>query len=85
MKKRIHGEAGLIDVPDDAQNEPPVPCDLAVGDVVTYTNDYGVSFKGKIITGFSPVVESWKGCVYLAKEAWWFPVPIESLKKEKVT
>lgn len=35
------------------RKEPPVPCDLKVGDKVTYINEYGVKFPGMIVIGFA--------------------------------
>lgn len=62
-----------------------VDTDLKAGDVVTFTNEFGVVFEDKIITGFhhSAMGEQLTNrVVYLAKEAWWFPVPIDSLVKQ---
>ena len=65
----------------DAQRTAPVPCDLAVGDRVTYTNDYGVEFLNRVVTGFSPSVDFGR-FVYLDDEAWWFAVKPASLTKQ---
>jgi len=35
------------------RKEPPVQCDLKVGDRVTYTNEYGVSFPRMLVIGFA--------------------------------
>lgn len=64
----------------DAQQTPPVPCDFKLGDTVTFTNDYGVSFADLRVVGFSPTVEGQGRFVYLDKSSWWFPVPPESLQ-----
>ena len=82
--KHIHGNIETRERPRNAVDVTPVPCDLKKGDIVTYTNENGVSFPGKEISGFSAVVESWGGFVYLFKTAFWFPVPAKSLKLEKV-
>ena len=66
----------------DAQRTPPVPCDLAIGDRVTFTNDYGVAFAGHIVTGFSPTVEGDGRFVYLDKDSWWFPVSPQNLRRQ---
>lgn len=65
----------------DALEHPPVPCELKVGDVVTFTNDYGVAFPGHVVTGFSPTVYHGR-FVYFDHDAWWFSVSPESLSKE---
>lgn len=63
------------------ETEPPVPCDLKVGDTVTFTNEYGVSFDGFVVIGFAKDTEfhgrfihacypgdrAYNGCAY------WFP------------
>ncbi len=76
--------SGRYPLPDDAQSEPPVPCDFKVGDVVTYTNDNGIAFHGKVVTGFSPAIENGR-FVYLDNEAWWFASSPESLTLEHET
>ncbi|WP_371436300.1 hypothetical protein [Polaromonas sp.] len=65
----------------DAQATSPVPCEFKVGDLVTFTNDYGVVFPDMIVTGFSPTVEHGR-FVYFDASAWWFPVSPASLKKQ---
>lgn len=58
-------------LPADALREPPVPCDLKVGDLVTFVNDYGVEFSDRLVTGFSPTVDYGR-FVYFDHDAWWF-------------
>lgn len=84
FQKRPHFVSGArYPLPADAQRSPPVPCKLKVGDRVTYTNDYGVSFHDELVTGFSPTVESYGGFVYLDKDSWWFPVPPGALQLQR--
>lgn len=64
----------------DVQDTPPVPCEFNVGDVVTFTNDYGAKFHNKLVTGFAPTVEYGR-FVYLDKDAWWFPVNPSQLSR----
>jgi len=47
-----------------------------VNQLVTYTNDYVVSFQNRKIIGFCD------GCVHLSNDAFWFGVKPESLKKQ---
>lgn len=61
-----------------AQKEPPVPCDFKIGDSVTFTNDYGVAFYNRKVTGFSDTIEYGR-FVYLDQDAWWFAVAQASL------
>lgn len=46
--------------------------DLAVGDMVAFTNDYGVVFGPKEVLAFG---KPWNGgrCVYIDSDAYWFP------------
>lgn len=71
-----------------ATGVPPVPPEahqqagFKVGDVVTYTNDYGVRWTGKTITG----IEYWGDQVryfYAPSDSPWFSVPEASLKLER--
>lgn len=58
------------------------PPKFKVGDVVTYTNDYGVRWTGRTITG----IEYWDDQVryfYAPTDAHWFSVPEASLKLER--
>lgn len=64
----------------DATTSPPVPCDLKLGDVVTFTNDFGVAFNDLKVTGFTPCFEGHGRFVYLDKDSWWFPVKPDQLR-----
>lgn len=75
---------GAYPLADDTRSEPPAscqPCDLKVGDVVTFTNDEGVEFPHKVVTGFAPEAEHGR-FVYYDSDSWWFPVRPESLTLE---
>lgn len=77
---------GKYPLADAARSEPPAscqPCDFKVGDIVTFTNDYGVAFPHKVITGFAPEAEHGR-FVYYDSDAWWFPVSPESLTLERI-
>ena len=51
---------------------------LAVGDMVAFTNDYGVVFGPKEVLAFR---KPWNGgrCVYIDSDAYWFPDRPEQL------
>lgn len=66
---------------EDAQATPPVQCHVAVGDLVTFQNDYGWQFFDLTVTGFSPDVAGDR-FVYFDHEAWWFAVAPTSLIKQ---
>lgn len=65
----------------------PIECDLQVGDTVTFTNDYGVSFEGMTVVGFDHEAEEGDRFIYLDSDAWWFPHTRAQLTKstEEVT
>lgn len=52
--------------------------DLAVGDMVAFTNDYGVVFGFKEVLAFR---KPWNGgrCVYIDSDAYWFSDRLEQL------
>lgn len=68
----------------DLVDFPPVgPCQFQVGDKVTFTNEYGVSFPGKIITGFARESDTFHGrFIHTAGEAYWFPSRPDELTLE---
>ena len=61
-------------------NEPPQPCRWQVGDVVKFTNDYGVVFEPFRVIGFTkPEHELHGRFVHINSSSPWFPVSPESL------
>lgn len=48
---------------------------------MAFTNDYGVTFRNRVVTGFSPTIENGR-FVYLDFDCWWFPVRPDSIVKE---
>jgi hypothetical protein len=68
------------------RKEPPVQCDLKVGDRVTYTNEYGVSFPRMLVIGFAHDDSFYGRFVHLAGPdhpgAYWFPHRRDELAKE---
>lgn len=62
---------------------PPVECSFCVGDTVTYTNEYGVSFPGMKIIGFADDDSLNGRFIHLEKTAWWFPVKPQELTLEQ--
>lgn len=62
--------------------EPPVPCQFKVGDSVTFTNEFGVSFENRTVVGFAnDPNDSYGRFIHLADDAYWFPKSPESLQK----
>ena len=62
----------------------PEGCDLKVGDIVTFINDYGVPFSGREIIGFDTDndLSKYDRFIYMDCEAYWFPHKIGELIKE---
>ncbi len=62
------------------QAVPPVPCEFKVGDKVTFTNEYGISFPGNVIVGFATAEEMWSDhFIYLDNDCYWFAKTPDSL------
>lgn len=62
---------------------PPVECQFSVGDKVTFTNDYGVSFPGKTVIGFADDDELNGRFIHLDVDCWWFPMKPVNLTLEE--
>ena len=58
---------------------PPVECEFSVGDVVTFTNEYGVSFDGLKVIGFAKGDLYYGRFIHLDTDAYWFPKKPEEL------
>ncbi len=55
-------------------SESPIECDLKVGDIVTFTNEYDVSFENCVIIGFAKPEHFLHGrFIHLNTSAPWFP------------
>jgi len=64
-----------------ATQTPPDGCSWRVGDMVTFTNDYGVEFGPHEVLGFTlPGDELHGRFIYLDTDCYWFPVKPESLR-----
>lgn len=81
FKEKPHFDLGYVHkypLTVDAQLTAPVDCAFNVGDLVTFTNDNGVKFTDKRITGFSTTVDYGR-FVYLDFDCWWFAVDPKEL------
>lgn len=74
ITKPIHGQPIPEWQSKGLQSEPPVICTYKLGDVVTYTNEYGAKFPNKVIIGFASDTSLGGRFIHLAEDAWWFPV-----------
>lgn len=63
------------------RTQPLVATALTVGAKVTYTNDYGVSFSGHTVQGFS-MDENAQEKAYVDSDCYWVPKPFTSLTIE---
>lgn len=52
-----------------------------VGEIVTFNNDFGVSFENNQIIGISKETTSWGACVYLNHDSYWHPVKLSSISR----
>lgn len=52
---------------------------LRKGQIISFTNDYGVVFGPHEILGFTPKPTTWGGRVYFDHDSYWFPVKPEQL------
>lgn len=66
---------------------PPVKCEFYVGQLVDFTNYYGICFKGMRIIGFSEPQYDMTGnpFIYLNDSCYWFPTSPERLKASEET
>ena len=71
---------------------PPVGCDLKIGDIVTFINDYGIPFPGKEVIGYRDLstetdrFAAWRpeNVIHIDTDAYWFPHNAGELIKESV-
>lgn len=62
---------------------PPVLCEFKVGDSVTFTSEYGVSFPGRIVIGFAADTSFNGRFIHLnGNTPYWFPVRPDQLNLE---
>lgn len=68
------------------RQEPPIPCDLKVGDRVTFTNEYGISFHDMRVIGFAEDDSFYGRFIHITGPtypgAYWFPHKPSELKEE---
>jgi len=55
---------------------------ISVGDIVTYTNDYGIKFPGLMVVGIDKDNSFYNRRFYLNSDAYWFPHTREELTKQ---
>jgi hypothetical protein len=71
----------MTNVNVEMQNQPIIPTHLKVGNKVTYTNEFGVSFSGHTVQGF-PVKGDSLDKAYIDSDSYWVPKPYNSLTVE---
>lgn len=68
---------------DEIRKDAPEDSPFRVGDKVTFTNDFGVSFPGYTVIGFTNEGEGLYGRnVFLDKAAYWYPASYGNLTLE---
>jgi hypothetical protein len=50
----------------------PVDCKFKIGDKVSYTNDYGVTFDGHTVIGFAEDTGLYGNFIYLDLDCYWY-------------
>jgi hypothetical protein len=70
-------------IENHCQKTPPVECGFKVGDVVTFTNEYGVKFENLVIFGFAKDDSFYGRFIHLFKDSYWFPVRPSELKLQQ--
>jgi len=65
---------------------PPVPCNFSVGDRVTFTNEFGVSFSDMRVIGFADDDSFYGRFIHITGPehpgAFWFPHRPDELTKQ---
>ena len=65
---------------DGLEKTAPIGCEFKVGDIVTFTNEYGIAFEGKEVVGFANEENSFNGrFIHLRKASYWFPIRPDEL------
>ena len=85
MKNTIYTFGNTVDYAAKLEQVAPEGCDLKVGDIVTFVNDYGVIFPGKEVIGFDTSEHNLKqygNFIHIDTDAYWFPHKRSELIKE---
>ena len=85
MKITYHANSNTFDYAKTLEQTPPEGCDLQVGDIVTFVNDYGIPFPGKEIIGFDTTdhnLKKYGNFIHIDTDAYWFPHKRSELIKE---
>jgi len=87
ITKPVHGEPRPLWEQLGLKEAPPIECKFAIGDEVTFHNDYGLSCP-MFVAGFSDHVTTFGGFIHLTRDpdkvsgsAWWFPNRPDQLTK----
>ncbi|MNV91952.1 hypothetical protein D3C71_1864980 [compost metagenome] len=88
MKISYHANSNTAEYAKTLEQTAPEGCDLKVGDVVTFVNDYGVVFPGKEVIGFYTQPDSnllkYGNFIHIDTDAYWFPHKPSELIKESL-
>lgn len=84
MKISYHGNSNTAEFAKTLEQVAPEGCDLKVGDIVTFVNEYGVIFPGKEVIGFDTnhFLNQYGKFIMLDSDAYWFPHTRAELIKE---
>lgn len=87
MKISYHAGSNTAEYAAKLEQEAPEGCDLKVGDIVTFINDYGVVWPGKEVIGFDTSdhnLMKYGNFIHIDTDAYWFPHKRGELIKESV-
>lgn len=85
MKNTIYTFGNTIDYAAKLEQTAPAGCDLKVGDIVTFINDYGIPFPGREVIGFDTTdhnLMKYGNFIHIDTDAYWFPHKPAELIKE---
>jgi hypothetical protein len=61
----------------------PVDCEFKIGEKVSYTNDYGVTFDDHTVIGFAENTEFYGKFIYLDLDCYWSATSPDKLRASK--
>lgn len=85
MKISHHAGSNTAEYANTLEQTAPEGCDLKVGDIVTFVNDYGLIFPGKEVIGFDTTdhnLMKYGNFIHIDTDAYWFPHKRGELIKE---
>ena len=75
MEISYHNNSNTAEYAKTLEQTTPEGCDLQVGDIVTFVNDYGIPFPGKEVIGFDTdcYMNKYGNFIHIDTGAYWYP------------